>query len=67
MAGGDRMLNGGYTPLNRGHDSPDNARQAPAAVRIGVTLLFSGSFSPVGAAISPESPRIRRRPANPGF
>ncbi len=41
----------GCMRLNTGHGLPNNAYQAPAVVKIGVTLLFSGSFSPAGAAI----------------
>lgn len=48
-------------PLKSDHGLPNNAYQAPAAVKIGVTLLFSGSFSRAGAAISskPASQRLR--------
>ena len=49
------MSNGGCMRLNRGHDSPNNARQAPAAVKIGVTLLFIRILLSVGAVLFPGS------------
>lgn len=45
------MSERGYMLLNRCHDLPNNASQAPAAVKIGVTLLFIRIFLSVGAAI----------------
>lgn len=44
MAAGVRATKSGCVPLNGGRSSPNNACQAPAAVKIGVTLLFSGSL-----------------------
>jgi len=59
MTGGYQAPKGGYVPLNGDHDLPNNACQAPAAVKIGITLLFSECFSPAGATLfsNPASQR----------
>lgn len=51
MVGGDQAPKGGYMQLKSDHDLSNNAYQAPAAVKIGITLLFSESFSPAGATV----------------
>jgi len=67
MAVGDRVPNRGYMPLNSDRDLPNNACQAPAAVKIGVTLLFSES-SPLPAPLhfqacaTPTADRQKRVP-----
>jgi len=55
MAAGDQGMKHGHVPLNGGHGLSNNACQAPAAVKIGVTLLFSGSLPHAGAAFTPQS------------
>jgi hypothetical protein len=56
---GDQAPKNRYMPLYGDHDLPNNTCQAPAAVKIGVTLLFSES-SLLPAPLSFRKPALQR-------